>query len=316
MYLTFGPVPSRRLGNSLGVNNIPPKHCSYSCIYCQVGRTSRLLMNRKVFHQPEEIIAAVESRLGELPDNSSVDYITLVPDGEPTLDIQLGEMLERLQSLGYPIALLTNGSLLWRRDLQTELQVVDWISIKVDTVRERTWHRLNRPHRLLNFTEVLQGMRDFAEKFGGTLTTETMLVRGVNDTPAELESITEYLESLNPDITYLAAPTRPPAEPDVEMPDAAILNQGYQMFREAFSRVELLTGHGGDPYASSGDISRDLLSISAVHPLTESAVKTLLRNSHGTWDDVQQLLNAGDLRKVQYLNQEFYIRELAEPAVE
>lgn len=307
MHLVFGPVPSRRLGNSLGVNNIPPKHCSYSCVYCQVGRTNRLLINRKIFHTPDDIAAAVESRLQALPKRTSLDYITLVPDGEPTLDIFLDETVQHLRMFGYPIAVLTNGSLLWRRDVRAALHTADWISVKIDTVVEETWHRINRPNGLLQFEEVLQGIREFSGKFPGVLTTETMLVRDLNDTVEELSGILTFLDELEPDRAYLAVPTRPPAESWVETPQAEILNQGYQMFSRKLNHVELLTGHGADPYASSGDIVRDLLSISAVHPLTESAVKTLLRNGNGDWEDVRRLLDTGHLRKVRYHNQNFYI---------
>jgi len=308
MHLAFGPVPSRRLGNSLGINNIPPKHCTYSCVYCQVGRTTRLLTNRKIFYSPSEIMEAAQTRLHEIPDSDSIDYITLVPDGEPTLDIQLGDTIQLLQSLGHRIAILTNGSLLWRKDIRFDLQDVDWISVKIDTVRAETWHRINRPNRILQFNEVLQGIREFRRDFNGIFTTETMLVRGENDTVTELESTGEMLAGLKPDIAYLAVPTRPPAESWVQIPDAEMLNRGYQSFLERLNRVELLTGRGSEPFVSSGDITRDLLSITSVHPLTESAVKTLLRNSNGEWADVQQLLDAGKLRKVQYHNQEFYLR--------
>ena len=306
-YLAFGPVWSRRLGTSLGINNIPPKQCSYSCVYCQVGRTRQMRINRKFFYTPAEIQTAVETRLAEIPDHDEIDYITLVPDGEPTLDIYLDETIPLLKSLGYRVAVITNGSLLWRKDVRYDLQDVDWISIKIDTVSESTWHKINRPHSLLEFDKLLRGIADFASTFRGTLTTETMMVRGLNDSFDELTAIRDLLTGLAPDITYLAIPTRPPAESWVEIPEAGNLNMGYQLLSERL-RVELLTGLGNNSFSPSGDISRDLLSITAVHPMPESAVQSLLQMEAENWQEIEQLLNSGQIRRVLYRNQYFYLR--------
>jgi len=99
----FGPVPSRRLGRSLGINNIPPKICSYSCVYCQLGRTLRMEIERRAFYEPEELIRAVRERVEELREGGErIDYLTFVPDGEPTLDSNLGEEIAALKDLGIP----------------------------------------------------------------------------------------------------------------------------------------------------------------------------------------------------------------------
>lgn len=308
MHIAFGPVPSRRLGKSLGVNNIPPKHCTYSCVYCQVGRTRCILTNRRSFYAPSEILEATADRLFELPEPDSVDYITLVPDGEPTIDIYLDETLPLLKSLGYQVALLTNSSLLWREDVRYDLQEVDWISVKIDTVQETTWHKINRPHGQLNFDKIVDGIKKFRDQFQGVFVTETMLVNGLNDTVTELRNLRDFITELFPDIAYLAVPTRPPAESWVKIPDADNLVLGYQLFKEQLPKVEYLTGLEGTTFAPSGDIVRDLLSITAVHPMHESAVKVLLQREESDWTEVQQLLNSGLIRKVRYHNQNFYVR--------
>jgi len=111
----FGPVPSRRLGRSLGINNIPPKTCSYSCVYCQLGRTSRLIADRQAFYKPKEIFKEVKRKVDEaISRNEKIDYLTFVPDGEPTLDINLGKEISLLRQIRIPLAVLTNASLLWR----------------------------------------------------------------------------------------------------------------------------------------------------------------------------------------------------------
>jgi len=124
--IAFGPVPSRRLGRSLGVNNIPPKVCTYSCVYCQVGRTIRMQVERRVFYGPEEILQAARDKVERARESGEpIDYLTFVPDGEPTLDVNLGREIELLRSLGIKIAVITNASLIWREDVREALMKAD-----------------------------------------------------------------------------------------------------------------------------------------------------------------------------------------------
>jgi len=155
--IAFGPVPSRRLGQSLGVNNIPPKVCTYSCIYCQLGRTNNQIVQRKSFYKPKEIKQAVEKKIKEAKKRGeTIDYQTFVPDGEPTLDINLGKELEILKTLNIRVAVITNASLLWKKDVQEDLSNADCISIKIDTVNKNNWKKINRPHQSLNIGKVFE----------------------------------------------------------------------------------------------------------------------------------------------------------------
>jgi len=170
--LVYGPVPSRRLGRSLGVNTIPPKACSYACIYCQVGQTTDLRCERRAFHDPRAVVDAVRARLAAVrAAGEVVDHVSVVPDGEPTLDTGLGEILDGLADLGPPVAVITNGSLLARADVRRDLGRADWVSVKVDTVDPRTWRRLNRPHGHCDLAGQLGGLLTFARKFEGFLAT-------------------------------------------------------------------------------------------------------------------------------------------------
>ena len=138
--IAFGPVPSRRLGRSLGVNNIPHKVCPYSCVYCQVGRTLRFQIEPSRFYEPAAIVQKVREKVFE--SEGPIDYLTFVPDGEPTLDGGIGETIEQLKPLGIRIAVITNATLIDRRDVQAALRAVDWVSFKVDSVSEKTWKKL------------------------------------------------------------------------------------------------------------------------------------------------------------------------------
>ena len=134
--IAFGPVPSRRLGRSLGINNISPKVCTYSCVYCQLGRTIKMQVERRSFHDPLEIMRAVQDKVEKAREKGeSIDYLTFVPDGEPTIDVHLGREIEFLRSLGIKIAVITNSSLIWREDVREDLMKADCVSLKIDSMR-------------------------------------------------------------------------------------------------------------------------------------------------------------------------------------
>lgn len=307
--ITFGPVPSRRLGRSLGINNIPPKNCSYSCVYCQVGRTMVKQIMAQEFYRPEEIVEEVTAKVkATIGAGEKIDYLTFVPDGEPTLDIHLGEVIGGLRSLGIKIAVISNASLIWRQEVQHILNKADWVSLKIDSVDEVTWKQINRPHESLQLPDILHGIESFAKQYQGDLVTETMLVEGVNDSYDSIVSLAEYLSHLKPHKAYLAIPTRPPAETDVKAPDESVITRSYQLMKERSVDVEYLIEYEGDRFASTGEAEQDLLAITAVHPMRERAVKVLLTKAGADWDLIQRLLAENKLRRVEYDGQYFYVR--------
>jgi wyosine [tRNA(Phe)-imidazoG37] synthetase (radical SAM superfamily) len=308
--IVYGPVPSRRLGKSLGINNIPPKICTYSCVYCQLGRTARMQIRREEFYQPEKLISDVKARLAELKDRKdSVDYMTFVPDGEPTLDINLGKEIERMRPFGVKIGVITNASLIWDADVRNALAEADWVSLKVDAVSERIWRRINRPYRDLRLEVILGGMVEFSTDFNGTLATETMLIRGINDGRDEIEAIADFLETLSPGKSYIAIPTRPPAERWVRPAGESSINMAYQIFSRRLS-TEYLIGYEGNSFASTGDPEDDLLSITSVHPMREEGVEELLKKAHSGWETVKSLVRESKLVELEYEGKTFYMRKL------
>ena len=312
--LAFGPVPSRRLGRSMGINNIPPKFCSYSCLYCQVGRTLDQEANPRAFFRPEEIYSAVAAQVeAARRAGEEIDYLTFVPDGEPTLDVNLGAAIDLLRPLGIKIAVISNGSLIWRDDVQSMLHKADWVSIKVDTVDERIWQRLNRPHGQLRLPDILRGIEGFARKYQGELCTETMLVADINDAQASVTAVAHFVAKIKPRKAYLSVPTRPPAEPGVRAPDEAAINRAYQILQKQVQDVEYLIGYEGNAFSSTGNAEQDLLSITAVHPMREEAVKALLSKSKSGWNVVQQLLAESKLKQVEFAGNRFYVRCINKP---
>jgi wyosine [tRNA(Phe)-imidazoG37] synthetase (radical SAM superfamily) len=307
--IAFGPIPSRRLGRSLGVNNIPAKVCSYACRYCQVGTTTEQSVEPRAFFEPGLIRDAVATHLGRIrAAGQDADYLSFVPDGEPTLDSGLGQSIDALRELGIPIAVITNGSLLWRPDVRARLAAADLVSVKVDSVLESVWRRVDGPHRDLDLGVILQGISEFAAGYAGTLITETMLVAGLNDSPQSLTATAAFLATIAPRTAYLAVPIRPPAVAGTHSPDEAVLVAAYQAFAAQLPAVELLTGHEVGDFAHTGNAREDLLAITAVHPMRASAVRRLLAEDGATWDVVEVLLASGELRAVAHADEHFYLR--------
>ena len=307
--IAFGPVPSRRLGRSLGINNIPAKICSYSCAYCQVGRTEQMEVKRRSFYSPQEIYQEVLEKVNRSESmGQAIDYLTFVPDGEPALDINLGREIDMLRSLGIRIAVISNASLIWDESVREELAKADWISLKVDALDERIWRRMDRPHRALRHEAILQGILDFSKDFKGVLDTESMLLAGINDDKRSLQAIAEFLEKVDPAIAYISVPTRPPAEKWAALPPEESINRAYQIFCARVKHVELLVGYEGDSFDLTGNVESDILSIAAVHPMREAAVKKFLQQAQESWELVQRLIDGGQLVMTEYMGNNFYLR--------
>lgn len=309
--IAYGPVPSRRLGQSLGINNIPPKICSYSCVYCQLGRTEKGQVDRMAFYDPQKVFEDVRDKVQEVrKSGESIDYLTFVADGEPTLDIHLDREIELLKPLGIKIAVITNASLIWRGDVREALQRADWVSLKIDAKKERIWRRINRPHKALDLKQILNGALKFAKHYRGELTTETMLIKGLNDTDAYIKRVADFLARLRPATSYLAIPTRPPAEKWAQSPDEEVVNRAFQILSKRVKQVEYLIGYEGNAFAFTGNVEEDLLSITAVHPMREEAVYHFLKRAEVDWQEVINLCAQKKLIETEYNGHKFYMRKL------
>ncbi|MGE0084204.1 MAG: radical SAM protein [Desulfococcaceae bacterium] len=308
--IIFGPVPSRRLGRSVGINNIPPKICSYSCAYCQLGRTVKMQVERQVFYKPEDILHAVQNKLEETEKaGEKIDYLTFVPDGEPTLDISLEHEISLLKPLGIPVAVITNSSLIWQKDVRNALMKADWVSLKIDTVEEKIWRKVDRPHRMLKLSQILEGALEFAKIFKGKLMTETMLLANVNDSESTIRETAEFLGLLRPATAWLSIPIRPPAEKWVQAPDEHVINRAWQIIEEKVKSVEYLTGYEGNAFAFTGNAEEDILSITAVHPMRNDAVEEFLKRAGADWETVHQMVKNGLLIETEYGKNRFYLRK-------
>ena len=306
--IAFGPVPSRRLGYSLGINHIPPKHCPYSCVYCQVGRTTKLETTPRAFYPVDQIFSEIDKKIRESTQaGRAIDYLSLVPDGEPTLDKNLHQLIKGLAEFGIPIAVISNASLIDRDDVQESLCLADWVSLKVDSVIESNWHLINRPHRSLSLSSILTGILDFRYKFQGELVTETMLISGINDDKRSTLQLSTFLRELQPFKSYISIPVRPPAEPWVKTPDSESIRVILEVIQKELPFAEVLFDQENADFVSTGNIVDDILAILAVHPIYEKALRSMVKKAKVDWSVVEGLLKYGMITTIQYRDQEFYL---------
>jgi len=223
----FGPVPSRRLGRSLGVDLTPFKTCSYDCIYCQLGRTTQKTIERKEWIPLDRIVAQLPERLTSQPD-----YITLSGSGEPTLYSRVGELIARIKTLtDVPVAVLTNGSLLWQEALRGQLLQADLVIPSLDAGSEAMFQAVNRPHEQISFGQMVDGLVAFRQEFKGAYWLEVMVVGGYTATVEEIGKLAACVDRIQPDRVQLNTVTRPPAEHEATAVSAERLSYFCSLFR-------------------------------------------------------------------------------------
>lgn len=220
--LIYGPVPSRRLGFSLGVDLVPYKVCSYNCIYCQIGTTPETTIERKPYISSEIILSQLFDRL---KDGIKPDYITLGGSGEPTLNSEISDIIKVIKSkVDIPVAVLTNGSLLMNEDVRKDLSDADVILPSFDACDERTFLNINRPHTSLVFKKIANGLIEFRQIYPGEIWLEIFIVKGVNDTESTIKKYKQWTDKFAPDKIHLNTAVRPTAELDVHTVPEDILN--------------------------------------------------------------------------------------------
>lgn len=206
----FGPVPSRRLGRSLGVDLVPFKTCSYDCIYCQLGRTTNKTVKRKEYVPLKKVLKEIKDKLQAPP---LPDYITLSGSGEPTLYSEIYPLIQEIKHITeIPVAVLTNGSLLWYKDVQRAVCRADLVIPSLDSGDETEFQCINRPHHDISFEKMVNGLMEFRNIYNGTIWLEIFLLQGITAIEKSVEKIVSYAEKINPDKIQLNTVARPPAE--------------------------------------------------------------------------------------------------------
>ncbi len=302
----FGPVPSRRLGQSLGVDPLPFKTCNWNCVYCQLGRTARLSLERREFVPVEAVLSEVREALAA-PPPQGIDWITFAGSGEPTLHSGLGRMIRGVRELtSVPIAVITNGSLLHLPEVRAELAPAAAVLPSVDAGNEQCYRAINRAAPALAFQRFVAGLIDFRRGYSGRLLAEVMLVAGVNDADAELRDIAALLERVEPDEVHISTAVRPPAEAWVRPLSEERLARAAELLGPRARLLGLARGEFG----ASGltEIADAVVAVVMRHPMTEEELRAAL----GRWSAgeielaAKRLEHDGRLREVRRGGRRFW----------
>ena len=289
MKYVFGPVPSRRLGQSLGIDTIPLKTCNWNCVYCQLGRTRPVTNRRKEYFPAEEIIVEVEQSL-DSHDPGEIDWVTFVGSGEPTLHANIGWLIREVKKITeLPVAVITNGSLLYLPEVRLELIAANAVLPSLDAGTAKLYHHINRPHPGITYERFLEGLVDFQRRYWGKLWIEVMLVRDLNDTEEALRALAEVLEYIEPDEVHINFPTRPPVETWVQPPDDEGLMRASAILGE-FARV-VHPAEGTFDLSGYENPLDAIVSIITRHPMRQEQIE----HSLSDWDPEQVEQSLTDL---------------------
>jgi wyosine [tRNA(Phe)-imidazoG37] synthetase (radical SAM superfamily) len=290
----YGPVPSRRLGRSLGIDPVPPKTCNWNCVYCQLGRTTPLSNERQELAPVEAVLDEVRTALTACA--GGIDWVTFVGSGEPTLHASLGRMIRRTREMAsVPIAVITNGALLYRDDVRRELSAADAVMPSLDAGSEELHRALNRPYPGLTLARHVEGLVAFRKSFSGRLWVEVMLVAGVNDTEPALRDLAAALRRIEPDEVHINVPSRPPAETWVRASDPHALERARSIL--GIEARVVLPVAGDFELDTDSPVTDAVLEVITRHPMSEPELVAAL-SRHWAPDDVARALGelAADAR--------------------
>ncbi len=273
MDFLFGPVPSRRLGLSLGINIVPHKTCSYNCVYCEVGKTTDLTVERKSFYDPEEVKREFLENINRL---GNIDYVTFSGSGEPTLNKDIGELIRFVKGRGYKTSVLTNGSLLFLSEVKEDLMEADVVIPSLDSARKETFLKINRPRRGLSLERIIEGIADFTHGFKGEVWLEVLFVKGLNDGKDDVEALVEAINRIRPSKVQIGSVDRPPAYGWVEkLSDREMMDIYTYMSAHLDMDVELIGGFNKENDRFYEDVERAIVKLINIRPCTETDLKRI-----------------------------------------
>ena len=302
----YGPVPSRRLGQSLGVDPIPLKTCNWNCVYCQLGRTMPLTNERRAYFPRSDILAEVKDSLDAHPDNE-IDWITFVGSGEPTLHTGIGWLIRKVKDISdLPVAVITNGALLYLPEVRQELLAADAVLPSLDAGKSWLYRKINRPHPEISFERLLNGLAAFRGEYSGRLWVETMLVHGLNDSKIALNDIAIALQRIRPEEVHINLPIRPPVETWVQPPDDESLLRARAILGEIAKVVHPVSG----TFDLSGfdSLAEAVIGIITRHPMREEDVIRTLEcySPADVSETLAQLLTSGQAQIIKRYSTRFW----------
>ncbi len=300
---TFGPVPSRRLGYSLGVDIIPMKTCNLNCVYCELGRSTRETMTMKEYIPADVIVEEVRRVIAT---TSRIDYITFSGSGEPTLNTAMGEMIRRIKAMtDIPVAVLTNGTLLYLPEVREMLYDANLVVPSLDAVSQQAFKKVDRPHGRLNVDKIVDGIITFSEEYKGPVWLEILFVKGINDSPEEVQLLAQTVKKINAEVVQLNTIVRPPAESNALPLSEAELREIQQYFG---ARAEIVANFkakaGSEKQEKHGNRIYDLIMR---RPVTkDELIASLHLSAEIVEDNVTRMLTEGKIAAKQFTGELYY----------
>jgi wyosine [tRNA(Phe)-imidazoG37] synthetase (radical SAM superfamily) len=303
MPYVFGPVPSRRLGMSLGVDLIPPKTCTYDCLYCQVGRTTKKSITTELFSPTGKVIEELQLKL----KTSSPDTITLAGSGEPTLHSGIKEVIDSIRLVtDIRIAVLTNGSCFWKNEIRNRVLGADIILPTLTSATEETFRLIHRPHPHIKNEEVIRGLIKLREDFAGLIHLEVVLLSGINDSEEEMKKLKSVIEKISPDKVQLNTVIRPPADPIAIPVDNLRMKEIKNFFGK---KAEIVTESRRKPHESKRyALEEEIVNIVKRRPLRSVDISNALGVSLSNVEDITAALSLkGRISKREHSGEIFYL---------
>jgi wyosine [tRNA(Phe)-imidazoG37] synthetase (radical SAM superfamily) len=302
----FGPVHSRRLGLSLGIDLVPMKTCTYSCIFCQLGRTMRQTITRKEYVPAAEVINELTEYLEH---GGEADYLSFSGSGEPTLHSKLGLMIAQAKQISrIPVAVLTCGSLLFDARVRNELALADVVLPSLNAISPDTFRAINRPHGKLPIAWIIKGLTKFRGEYKGQLWLEIMLVKGMNDQPEEIAALRQTIADIKPDKVHLNTVVRPPTERGALPLTSAELNAIAEQLgppAEVIADSATITKPPAEPHLLS-----EVVNLLARHPATmEQIVDYLHGQPEKILSALDSLVASGKIRIQDHQGKQYYSAE-------
>lgn len=309
--VVFGPVRSRRLGLVLGINNIKPNICSYNCIYCPSGNKTCCSICTNNCLNPYELHISVRHKLTDISKmDDKINFIVFTGSGEPALDTQLSKEISILREFGFKIAVFTNGSLIWNKHIRENLMFADYVSIKIDTVNPDTWQKINRPHKRLRYDLILEGIKEFSKDYKGILSTETMLIKNINDSNVEINGLAKYLNTLKTEASYFTVPIFPPEKSYAVSPEADILEHLKDLIKEKVTKPVLLCCPEDEEFIATDDFENELLGLLAIHPVGKDAVKYYINNEKDR-NKLNEMIDNKTIKEVEFHGKYYFMENVA-----
>ena len=306
MKYVYGPIPSRRLGQSLGIDPIPLKTCNWNCVYCQLGRSVPLINERRDYVPPAAVVAEVRAALAAHPPGA-IDWVSFVGSGEPTLHASIGHMIRQVKAITtIPVAVITNGSLLYRPEVRAELLAADAVMPTLVAGTASLYRAITRPWPELTLDRLIEGLIAFRQVYSGKLWVEVMLINGLNDSETALQDLAAVLRRVAPDAIHLTLPERPPAEPWVAPPDQARVLRAAAVLGELALVVH--PAHGSVDLSGCDDLLDAVVAVITRHPISETELTQVLQR----WTPGQvaralaDLAASGRAQLVTYAGQRFW----------